>query len=71
MDSGYVEVVTVDKPKPLCEAADCGPMQWGHKCVRRVHGRREPHHCGCGRTWYEPIEPGPIKVRTVSGDLTL
>jgi hypothetical protein len=71
MDSGYVEVVTVDKPKPLCEAADCAPKQWGHCCIRRKHARIEPHHCQCGHAWYEPREPDLSKVRTVGADLAL
>jgi hypothetical protein len=83
MDSGYVEVVEVvhrngskekiDFSPPPCEAADCAPKMWGHKCIRhKGHPRRTTKHiCRCGHAWMEPIEPDTSKVRTVGGELSL
>jgi hypothetical protein len=71
MDSGYVEVVQIDRTNP-CEAADHTPQQWGHKCIKtKGHGRKVKHLCRCGHAWAEPTPPDTSKVRTVGADLTL
>jgi hypothetical protein len=55
-----------------CGEADCGPKQWGHRCVnRKGHGRKIEHRCDCGHSWSQPVDDDIESVRTVLNSPTL